>query len=217
MKLLLTLLLMTVFGIQAFATAQIPDIIIYDGKEYSLNSNPLESFFKMYPDKRPKREVISTALWRGYVATFEFKDKQLFLKDIEIKYRDTTEKGEVDYKWRSAMDEVFPNQEKIKIDWMTGLLVIPHGKLVNYVHMGYGSTYEKYILLEIENGDLKKEKRFDYNEYEKFKEKQFQAFKQTEEYKKMKADLQSDGSSDEFVDSFLKSFVTEYTSKILTE
>ncbi len=99
---------------------------------------------------------MSTALWRGYVATFEVKDNQLFLKDIEIQYHDTTSKESYPYKWRSVINEVFPNNEKIKIDWLTGLLVIPHGKLVNYVHMGYGSTYKNYILLEIDKGDLKR-------------------------------------------------------------
>ncbi|SDL86291.1 hypothetical protein SAMN05421823_108307 [Catalinimonas alkaloidigena] len=217
MKTFLTLILTLFLVVNVFATAQYPDKIIYNGKEYSLHSNPLEMYFEKYPDKRPKDGAMSTALWRGYVATFEVKDSQLFLKDIEIQYHDTTSKESYPYKWCSVIKEVFPDQKDIKIDWLTGLLVIPHGKLVNYVHMGYGSTYKNYILLEIDNGDLKKEKRFKYEEYEKFKERQFQVFKQTDEYKKIKADLQKDGSSDEFIDSFLRSYVTEYTSKILTE
>lgn len=217
MRTILTVVLTLFLGLNVFATAQYPDKIIYNGKEYNLNSNPLESYFEKNPDKRPKAQVMSTALWRGYVATFEVKDNQLFLKEIEIQYRDTTSKESYNYKWRSVINEVFPDQKEIKIDWLTGLLVIPHGKLVNYVHMGYGSTYKKYILLEFDNGDLKTEKKFDYKEYENFKEKQFQIFKKTEEYKKIKTDLQKDGSSDEFIDSFLRSFITVYTSKILTE
>src|SRR5690606_29149194 len=217
MKTFLTLVLTLFLGLNVFATAQYPDKIIYNGKEYSLHSNPLEVYFEKYPDKRPQGGIMSTALWRGYVATFEVKDNQLFLKDIEIQYHDTTSKESYPYKWRSVIKEVFPDQKDVKIDWLTGLLVIPHGKLVNYVHMGYGSTYKNYILLEIDKGDLKQEKRFKYKEYEKFKERQFQAFKLTDEYKKIKTDLQKDGSTDEFIDSFLRSFVTEYTSKILTE
>lgn len=217
MRAILTITLTLVLGLNVFATAQCPDKIIYNGKEYSLHSNPLEAYFEKNPNKRPKSGIMSTALWRGYVATFEVKDNQIFLKDIEIKYQDTTSKESYNYKWRSVKNEVFPDQKDIKIDWLTGLLVIPNGELVNYVHMGYGSTSKNYILLEIDKGDLKQEKRFKYKEYEKFKEKQFQAFKQTDEYKKIKADMQKDGSSDEFVDSFLRSFVTEYTSKILTE
>lgn len=212
------IIILTLFlGINVYATAQYPDKIIYNGNEFRLHSNPLEAYFEKNPDKRPKVGVVSTALWRGYVATFEVKNNQLFLKDIEIEYHDTTSKKSYSYKWRSVIKEVFPDQTDIKIDWVTGLLVIPDGELVNYVHMGYGSTYQNYILLELDKGDLKQERRFNYEEYEKFKERQFQAFKKTEEYKKIKADLQKDGSSDEDIDSFLQSFVTEYTSKILTE
>lgn len=217
MRAILTIILTLFLGLKVFATAQYPDKIIYNGKEYSLQSNPLEAYFEKYPDKRPKGGIISTALWRGYVATFEIRDNQLFLKDIEIEYEDTTSKESYSFKWRSVINEVFPDQKNNKIDWLTGLLVVPYGKLVNYVHMGYGSTYENYILLEIDKGDLKREKHFKCKDYERFKEKQFQAFKQTEDYKKIKADLQKDGSTDEFIDSFLRSFVTEYTSKILTE
>ncbi|MBW8522407.1 hypothetical protein K0U91_07965 [Chryseobacterium chendengshani] len=217
MKTFFTLILNLFLGINVFATSQYPDKIIYNGKEYDLLSNPLNAYFEKHPDRIPKGGVMSSALWRGYVATFEIKDNQLFLRDIKIQYHDTTSKDNYPYKWRSIFKEVFPDQKDVKIDWLTGLLVVPHGEIVNYVHMGYGSTYENYILLEINTGDLKKEKRYNYKEYEKFKEKQFQGFKQTDYYKKIKTDLQKDGSSEEFVDSFLKNFVTEYTSKILTE
>jgi hypothetical protein len=83
--------------------------------------------------------------------------------------------------------------------------------------MGYGSTYEKYIFIEIDKGRFIKEKNLKYNEYEKFKDKQFEVFKKTDEYKKLKKDLAKDGSTDEFIDSFLRDFITNYTTKILTE
>jgi len=217
MKFLITTVLSTFFCLTTFATAQYPDKIFFDGKEYSLHSNPLESYFEKNPDKRPKGGVMSTALWRGYVATFEIRDSQLFVKDIQIQYWDTTDKKSHDTKWKSVMTEVFPDQKNAKVDWLLGLLVLPFGKLVNYVHMGYGSTYEKYFLLEINKGNYIKSKQFDYKEYENFKDKQFSAYKKTDEYKETKAKLKKDGSSDEFIDSFLRSFVTQYTSKILTD
>jgi hypothetical protein len=215
MKLLLVFMLAFLQTTTALATAQYPDKLFYNGKEYALYSNPLESYFDKHPDKRPRTVLESSALWRGYIASFEILDSQLYVKDIEIQVYDTT--GEVKYKtkWKSVLKEVFPGQEKLKVDWLTGLLVIPYGKLVDYVHMGYGSTYEKYILLEIDKGDLKKEKKYNYKEYEKFKDRQFEAFKQTEEYLKLKANLKKDGSTDAFIDSFLRSFVTDYTTKIL--
>lgn len=217
MKFLITTVLSSFLCLTTFATAQYPDKIFFEGKEYNLHSNPLESYFEKNPDKRPKGGVMSTALWRGYVATFEVRDSQLFVKDIQIQYWDTTDKKSHDTKWKSVMTEVFPDQNNAKVDWLSGLLVLPFGKLVNYVHMGYGSTYEKYFLLEIDKGNYIKSKQFDYKLYEIFKDKQFAAYKKTEEYKETKAKLKKDGSSDEFIDGFLRSFVTQYTSKILAD
>jgi hypothetical protein len=217
MRTLLSVLILLFLGLRVLATAQYPDKIIYNGKEYYLHSNPLEAFFKTNPDKRPKGGIRSTALWRGYVATYEIRNNQLYVKDIEIECIDTSSKESFNYKWKSVFNEVFPNQKEFKVDWLTGLLVMPYGKLLNYVHMGYGSTYKNYILLEIDKGDLKKERQFKHKEYEKFKERQFQAFKQTEEYKNIRAELQEDGRPDEFIDSFLRNYVIEYTSRILTE
>ena len=217
MKYFITAALSTIFCVATFATAQYPDRIFFEGKEYSLHTNPLETYFEKNPDKRPKGGVMSTALWRGYVASFEVRDSQLFVKDIQIEYWDTTDTKSHNTKWRSVMTEVFPDQKNTKVDWLSGLLVLPFGKLVNYVHMGYGSTYEKYFLIEINNGNYIRSKQFNYKSYEKFKDKQFSEFKKTEEYKETKAKLKRDGNSDDFIDSFLRSFVTQYTSKILID
>ena len=216
MKFLITTFLSSILCLTTFATAQYPDKIFYDGKEYSLHTNPLESYFEKNPDKRPKGGIMSSALWRGYVATFEMRDSQLFVKDIQVQYWDTTDKNNYDTKSKTVMTEVFPDKKNVKVDWLSGLLVLPFGKLVNYVHMGYGSTYENYFLLEIDKGNFIKSKQFDYKNYEIFKDKQFLAYKKTEAYKETKATLKKDGSTDEFIDSFLRSFVTEYTSRILT-
>jgi len=118
MRTFLTIILTLFLGLKVFATAQYPDKIIYNGKEYNMHSNPVEAYFEKNPDKRPKGGIMSTALWRGYVATFEVKDKQLFLKDIEIEYQDTTSKEGYNFKWRSVINEVFPDLRGIKIYWL---------------------------------------------------------------------------------------------------
>jgi hypothetical protein len=84
MKQLFTIILTIFSCLTVFGTSQCPEKIIYNGKEYKLHSNPMETYFKKYPDKRPKGGIRSTALWRGYVATYEVKNNQLFLKDISV-------------------------------------------------------------------------------------------------------------------------------------
>ncbi|MFV0539267.1 MAG: hypothetical protein ACK5M3_18150 [Dysgonomonas sp.] len=191
----------SLFCLSTFATAQIPDKIIYKGKEYKLHSNPLELYFTKEPDKRPKSDIMSSALWRGYIATFEIEDNILFLKDIETMYYEGNER-----KWRSVLSEVFPDQKKIKIAWMTGLLIIPYGEMKNYVHMGYASTYENYLLFEVNEGNIVKERDLKGEEYEKFKNKQFEFFKNTEKYKELVREMKEKDPdrSDEFIEHFLR-------------
>lgn len=216
-KLALLTSIILLLSINLFATAQYPDKIFYKGKEYSLQTNPMESYFKKYPDKKPRTEIISSALWRGYVATFEFSDNLLILKDINIRIAKKTNDLSSEIGWKSVISEVSPKNENLKIDWFTGILVLPYGEIVNYVHLGYGSTYEFYILLEVEKGVLKKSKEFDYNKYVEFKQKQFEAFKKTQEYKKLVEDLRKENRDENLIESFLKDFVINYSSKILVD
>jgi len=207
----------TLISLNIFATSQFPDRIIYKGEKYALNCNPLEDFFNNNLGKRPNKGSFCTGLLRGYVGTFEISDNQLLLKDIEIIVPDTLNK-KTDVKSVSVIKEIFPTQDIINVDWFSGLLVIPYGKVVNYVHMGYASTYENYYLLEINKGKLIKERKLNSKQYDQFRENQFQAFKKTNEYKKQKEELQkSKKYSDDFIDSFLKSFFIQYTTKILPE
>lgn len=185
MKIILVILISFFSFSKAFATAQYPDRIIFNNKEYSLFTNPLERYFVKNEDKRPKGGVISTALWRGYVATFEIIENQFYVKDIEIEIRNKTSDGT---EWKSVIDEVFPKTEDRKIDWFNGLLILPYGELINYVHMGYESTYENYIIIEIDKGKYLKSKDLNYKEYENLKERQFEAFYNSNEHSGRKED-----------------------------
>lgn len=200
-------------------TAQYPDKITFKGKEYNLNSNPLEPYFEKYPDKRPKGDIISTALWRGYIAHFEIIDDQLYLTDIEIEVADRDSKNSYPYKWISVFHQVFPNTNKIKVNWYTGILILPHGKMVDYVHMGFASTFRKYWLLEIDKGDFREARKYRNKEFVKFKKRQFQIFERTEEYQNLYDQLlaNSYNEDEEFIKSFIADFVIDYTSRFLTD
>ena len=199
------------------ATAQIPDRITYLGEKYAMHTNPLESYFEKHPDRKPDGGVMSTALWRGYVATFTVTNGVLQLQDIEIQVHVEKEDNSYPYEWKSVLRDVCPEGKPLVIDWFSGILVLPYGDLKNYVHMGYASTYENYILLEVNEGKIGKEKRLNAEEYDKFRDKQFKAFKKTDEYKKMVGEMKKDGDSQERIDEFLRIFVVRYTSRFLDE
>ncbi|NQY30055.1 MAG: hypothetical protein HRT69_11360 [Flavobacteriaceae bacterium] len=219
-KTLLLLLTICIIGLskaEDLTTAQYPDKITYNGTEYNLNSNPLEPYFDKHPDKKPG--MSSTALWRGYVAHFEIIENQLYVTDItRPKYQKDSE-GHYEEKWISIYRMIFRTSEKVKIDWYTGILILPHGKMVNYVHLGYASTYSKYWLLEINNGDFNEARKYKNKEFVKFKKLQFEMFEKTEEYKKLYKEMKENDeyNDDKFIKSFISDFVINYTTKFLVE
>ena len=109
MKILTTILILFFCFAKLSATAQYPDKINYNSKEYSLLTNPLEKYFEKNEDKRPTGGVISSAMWRGYVATFEIIENELFVKDIEIQILDEKD-GSLE--WKSVINEVFPQADQ---------------------------------------------------------------------------------------------------------
>jgi len=214
MKIFLVILISFFTFSKVFATAQYPDKILYNNKEYSLLTNPLEKYFEQHEDKRPKNTEMSSALWRGYIATFEIIENQLYVKEIEIQV--WNEKSD-ETEWKSVINDIFPKPEDRKIDWFNGLLTLPYGEIINYVHMGYASTYENYTIIEIQKGKYIKSKDLNFKEYDNFKERQFEAYKKSNEYLERRKELKKDGLKKKYIDGFLKIYVTEYTEKLLTE
>lgn len=211
MKKVLLILLMTICAIQLFATAQEPDILVYEGKEYKLFTNPMEPFFEKHPDLRPKSNWTSTALWRGYIAKFEIRDEQLVVSDILIlEYIDDQRS------FTSVYDKIFPEQKNVVVTWMTGILTLPIGEMTDYVHMGYGSTYSAYKLLRIENGKLVQTRDFTEDEYAQYRNLQYEAFKKTKTYKEAVDEIREseyfDALNEEMLDEFIRSFYSSVYS-----
>lgn len=219
-KLILISLIVCSFGftnVKSLFTAQYPDLIKFNGTEYSLNTNPLEPYFEQNPDKRP--QWFSTALYRGYIGHFEIIDSTLFMTDISQPRRVKDKDGKTSFKNISIKKRIFPEIDTLKINWFSGILILPYGELVEYVHQGYASEYSDYYLLEINDGNFIKSKNFNRREFRKFKKRQFEAFKMTEEYKTQFGNLVKSypGSDEKFIESFLEDFIINYTSKFLID
>jgi hypothetical protein len=204
-------------GIAAFATAQYSDYLIYNGNKFNLNANPMEVYFNRFPEKRPKPNVVSSALWRGYIATFEIIQNELWVVDIEIQVGMRRENNRFIDEWRSVIGEVFDGENRIKVDWFNGLLIIPQGRLVEYVHMGYGSLYENYILIEIENGIYIREYNLNNEQYNRYRNAQYELFRNTEAYENIFNELNNGTIPNELLDYFIKTYEIEYMTKIIEE
>jgi hypothetical protein len=142
-------------------TAQVGEQLILEGQETAM------AFCPPIPDDHPRITqlsdeelhkritghnisslIFSTACWRGYIGTWELKDGRFYLVSVQGRYR-------------------IEGTEPIFADWFTGVLRIPEGELLEYVHMGFGSVYEYETHIKIEKGIVVDERRID-NRNKKF-------------------------------------------------
>jgi hypothetical protein len=124
-------------------TAQIGEKLIFEGREVSMCSEPLGDFFAL-GGNHPGFQFNCTALWRGYVGTWEIANDRLYMVGLTGTLKDGSE---------ARLETLFPGYpDRVFAHWYSGTLRIPEGKQVEYVHMGYASTYERDRFLKIEKG-----------------------------------------------------------------
>lgn len=124
-------------------TAQIPESLRLEGEEVSLCTEPLASYFSL-ADVEMMFKANSTALWRGYVGTWEILDSRLYLIDLN----GILKSGQI-----ANIATIFPGfTERVFAHWYSGVLRIPMGPLLRYVHGGYGSVYERDQFITMRKG-----------------------------------------------------------------
>jgi hypothetical protein len=124
-------------------TAQIAEKLLYQGERVAMCTNPLNDYFVM-GGFNPRFESTSTALWRGYVGSWEIVADRLYLVDLSGTLEDGSD---------ATLETVFPGfPDRVFAHWYSGTVRIPQGKQLEYVHMGYASKFERDLFLDIERG-----------------------------------------------------------------
>jgi hypothetical protein len=132
-------------------TAQAAEILHYKDRELALCAEPLDLYLENN-NIRFDSGTISTACWRGYIGEWLIENRRLYL--IGLNNLDDEP---------IALSKIFPdNTKRVFAHWVTDELHCPEGKLLTYVHGGYGSTYERDLFLELRQGELVAE-RLVYN------------------------------------------------------
>jgi hypothetical protein len=127
-------------------TAQVAETLIYHGKELMMFSNPLNPYLRA---NGIQFESPSTANWRGYKGTWEIKGSEeagerLYLIGL---------RAHRSYKDIIGLEDIFPGfPNGVFAHWFSGEIRLPQGNQLKYVHMGYASTYEFDLFLEIKKG-----------------------------------------------------------------
>lgn len=137
-------------------TAQAGERLFYKGEETWMAAEPLNQYLQNRNDI--KFISPSTACWRGYFGQWEIKDNKLYLIGLKA-YIEGYREVDLSY--------LFPRQRQVIADWFSGTIRVPQGEMLDYVHMGYASLYERDLILEIKNGEL-------VNEYVVENEEEFQ-------------------------------------------
>jgi hypothetical protein len=148
------------------ASPQLPDYLIYKGDTIPIYTLILEKHFERI-EKSDKGELFglkfrdgaSLNCWRGYQAIYSIENDSLFLKNIidcgEEKIDFINSKSRI----RDIFKEKFKN-EKVFIDWFSGDLSLPSGKLLRWDGV-FHKSFENEILLRIKNGKLKNTSKID--------------------------------------------------------
>lgn len=128
-------------------TAQFSERLHYNGEDLAMCTNPLSDYFAM-GGFNPGFESNCTALWRGYIGSWEIVEDRLYLIGIS---------GTLEGGFDASLTTMFPDfPDRVFAHWYSGTIRIPQGKQLEYVHMGYGSTYERDVLLDLERGIVTK-------------------------------------------------------------
>jgi hypothetical protein len=130
-------------------TAQIHELLVLNGEWTSM------AFAPPLPENHPRigvasearqsaapRILFSTACWRGYRGTWEIRDGRLSLIALE---------GRLE----------LAGEGPLFADWFSGVLRIPLGKVIAYVHMGFGSVFEEELHIVVERGMVQAVRRID--------------------------------------------------------
>jgi hypothetical protein len=145
----LTLTLCCLVSSNALAIAQIPEEIQFEGRSEMLFSEPL-NYYLVQNNNLAKLEPYlgkdrCSGSWRGYRGTWEIRDSRLHLLRLETS--PCSERPT-----QVPLSAIFFDAAPVLAKWYTGTLVVPTGRRIEYVHLGYESRYEWYIVFTVVEG-----------------------------------------------------------------
>ena len=125
-------------------------------EKYMITDNVLTSLKdKLQPELIEKIKSLEGKEYDKYEFQEKLK-KKLGKKDFK-KHKQIIFKAALKPRQKANLNKLFRElctDGKVLAFWFSGDLTVPKGKLVEYVHMGYMSKYEKELVVSIENGNI---------------------------------------------------------------
>lgn len=124
-------------------TQQMHEKLFIDMEPNSLLTQPLDGYFAAAGFDPKFDDWWCSAMWRGYLGTWDICEKLLYLIGLEGRFKDGTE---------VSVSAFFPRQnDRVFAFWYTGILQVPKGRVIKTDLMSY-SIYEDDLFLTVENG-----------------------------------------------------------------
>lgn len=120
-------------------TAQVPERLRLDGEDVWMTFCPPlprhSARLVRRSNTSSEQSIImaSTACWRQYQGSWAIDDDRFYLLSVAGV-------------WELKGDE------PLLADWFTGVLRVPRGEKLRYVHLGFATVFEEELHLEVEEG-----------------------------------------------------------------
>jgi len=126
-------------------TTQVSETLLHEGQELQLRCEPLAQFAEL-GGSLPAFQASMTALWRGYIGTWEITQDRLYLIGVS---------GTLATGGHACLEDIFPGfPERVFAHWYSGTLLIPIGQRLKSHYERFRPVYEQDLLLEIDRGQL---------------------------------------------------------------
>ena len=118
-------------------TEQIAEKLTYNEQKYKLHTEPLKPYLDEHPIERLGHTLIErTDCWRGYVGHWAIEDDKLYLIELDS----------FEIPHRNALDDLFPDQEKVFAEWFSGIIRTTLDDMYMYLEF----KIENGCLIEVE-------------------------------------------------------------------
>lgn len=158
MKRTVLTVIMTLVCIASYATGQIHDKVMINGERWEIPVSPLLSLegdaYEMFNGLLGERTVVSTANYRGYVATWNAEKKGLYLDKIEVMQSNGKMK-EIDMALLKKALKRYRHKGRIRAEWITGEIKIGKGSGPVDPKNPYAPNFDENWTLSIKKGRIK--------------------------------------------------------------
>lgn len=127
-------------------TDQVAETLHYQGHEYAMRTEPLGQYFQLMGIE-PVFNSMCSALWRGYVGTWEIKGGRLYLVKVG---------GFEDEDPSVTLARFFPGYpDRVFAHWYSGTLRIPESTQWEFIVASDGRPGDRDFLIDVERGMVK--------------------------------------------------------------